>query len=136
MPKSANLESARPGSLERLFPPDSQSVAAARKFVLDTGWSDDADLNLRLATVVSELVTNAILHARTAFVVTVSPEQERIRVAVYDESNTFPTQRTYDALHPTGRGLRIVEALADRWGVAPEQAGKTVWFEVERESAA
>jgi anti-sigma regulatory factor (Ser/Thr protein kinase) len=136
MPKSANLESAPPGSLERLFPPDSRSVAAARKFVLDTGWSNDADLNLRLATVVSELVTNAILHARTAFVVTVSPEQEKIRVAVYDESNTFPTQRTYDALHPTGRGLRIVEALADRWGVAPEQAGKTVWFELERESAA
>ena len=136
MPKSANLESAPPGNLERLFPPDSRSAAAARKFVLDAGWSDDADVNLRLATVVSELVTNAILHARTAFVVTVSPEREKIRVAVYDESASFPIRRAYDAPHPTGRGLRIVEALADRWGVDEHPAGKTIWFELERESIA
>ncbi|MGH8926451.1 MAG: ATP-binding protein [bacterium] len=136
MPKTANFVGDPPGVLERLFPPESQSAPAARKFVLEAGWSDDAETNLRLATVVSEVVTNAILHARTAFVVTVIPRREAIRVAVRDQSAVFPIRRAYQARQPTGRGLQIVEALADRWGVAKEPSGKTVWFELEREGVA
>lgn len=136
MPRTAPLDRNLPGSIERRFPPESQSASAARAFVLAAGWSDDADTNLRLATVVSELVTNAILHARTAFLVTVILKGETIRVAVRDNSAALPVRRDYQNLQPTGRGLHIVEALADRWGVAEEPEGKTVWFELEREKVA
>ena len=136
MPKTAPLDRNPPGSIERRFPPESRSAAAAREFVLAAGWSDDADANLRLATVVSEVVTNAILHARTAFQVTVLLKGETIRVAVRDKSAALPIRRDFHNLQPTGRGLHIVEALADRWGVAEEPEGKTVWFELERENVA
>ncbi len=122
--------------LEREFPPEPLSAPAARKFVLGLGWSDDSDINIRLATVVSEIVTNAILHAQTPFTVSVSPDPRAIRVEVTDGSPSFPTKRTYDPTQPTGRGLAIVDAMADRWGVATEPSGKTVWFELERNGAA
>ncbi|HJU80950.1 MAG TPA: ATP-binding protein [Acidimicrobiia bacterium] len=135
MPRTAPLDRNLPGRIERRFPPESRSASAARAFVLDAGWSDDADNNLRLATVVSEVVTNAILHARTPFVVTVVLKGRIIRVGVSDRSGALPVRREYQLHHPTGRGLHIVDALADRWGVAEEPEGKTVWFEMEREVA-
>ena len=104
--------------------------------MLSLGWSDDSDMNIRLATVVSEIVTNAILHARTSFIVSVSPDPTAIRVEVTDGSSSFPARRNYDPTQPTGRGLAIVDAMADRWGVATEPSGKTVWFELERPSIA
>jgi anti-sigma regulatory factor (Ser/Thr protein kinase) len=122
--------------LEREFLPEPLSAPAARKFVLGLGWSDDHDLNLRLATVVSEVVTNAILHARTPFLVSVTAGEQAIRVDVSDENPDLPTRKGYDSHQPTGRGLEIVNAMADRWGVAPQSTGKTVWFEVEREGLA
>lgn len=124
------------GSLEREFPPEPLSAPAARKFVLGLGWSDDSDMNSRLATVVSEIVTNAILHARTPFVVSVSSEPAAIRVEVTDGSSSFPARRDYDPTQPAGRGLTIVDAMADRWGVAALPTGKTVWFEMVRPGAA
>lgn len=132
--------STRPGQastgVKRSFPPDPNSAPEARRFVLEAGWSEDPDLNLRLATIVSELVTNAILHARTPFMVTVNADDNMIRVDVADQSDVLPAKRAYGSLHPTGRGLHIVEAIADRWGVAPGPSGKTVWFELEREEVA
>lgn len=136
MPLDPTLTSVGGGCLEREFPPEPPSAPAARKFVLSLGWSNDEDLNIKLATVVSEIVTNAILHARTPFVVTVSPHPTAIRVEVTDGSSSFPARRTYDPTEPTGRGLAIVDAMSDRWGVAAAPAGKTVWFELERINAA
>ena len=117
--------------VERKFPPESRSAPQARNFVLALGWSDDPDVNRELATVVSEVVTNAILHARTPFVVSVDAREDAIRVAVTDESSELPAPRRYGSAQPTGRGLHIVDAIADRWGVAPAPRGKTVWFEFE-----
>lgn len=123
-------------AIVRSFPPESTSAPKARRFVLAAGWSDEADVNLRLATLVSELVTNAILHARTAFLVSVTIGEDAIRVAVSDGSTDLPAKRSYGSDQPTGRGLHIVDAFADRWGVDPEAPGKTVWFELEHEKAA
>lgn len=135
MPPDPTLTKVGGGGSEREFPPEPLSASAARKFVLSLGWSDDSDTNVRLATVVSEIVTNAILHARTPFIVSVSPNRTAIRVEVTDGSASFPARRKYDTTDPSGRGLAIVDAMADRWGVASAPNGKTVWFELERNGA-
>ncbi|MGF1616497.1 MAG: ATP-binding protein [Acidimicrobiia bacterium] len=129
-----NLKSACKGPLTRQFQPEPVSAPAARKFVLEAGWSQDHEENMRLATVVSEVVTNAILHARTAFCVSVTVEESAIRVDVRDESADIPILKLYDPTAATGRGLQIINAMADRWGVTMQPSGKTVWFELERAS--
>lgn len=127
-----NLKSACIGHLKREFQPEPVSAPAARKFVLDVGWSHDVEENIRLATVVSEVVTNAILHARTTFCVSVTVEESAIRVDVRDGSSDIPVLKRYDPAAATGRGLQIIDAMADRWGVSMQPSGKTVWFEIER----
>lgn len=122
--------------MERRFPPEPQSAPEARHFVLETGGSDDADENLRLATIVSEVVTNAILHAGTPFAVRVTTGEHTIRVEVTDDSGAMPIKRAYASTAATGRGLHIIEAMSDRWGVSLLDTGKTVWFELQRERAA
>jgi anti-sigma regulatory factor (Ser/Thr protein kinase) len=126
------LKSPREGHSKREFQPESVSAPAARKFVLDAGWSHDNEENMRLATVVSEVVTNAILHARTTFCVSVTVDESAIRVDVRDGSTDVPVLKLYDASAATGRGLQIIDAMADRWGVSMQPSGKTVWFELEK----
>lgn len=127
--------SGAPQDSERRFAPEPKSAREAREFVLDSGWSDDEDTNMRLAAAVSELVTNVILHARTPFSVKVTKGSDSIKVAISDESSDLPAARPYDKTEVTGRGLHIVEALTDRWGYFNIPGGKTVWFEVAREPA-
>ena len=122
--------------MERRFPPEPQSAPEARHFVLETGGSNDADENLRLATIVSEVVTNAILHAGTAFTVKVAHGEGSIRVEVTDDSGALPVKRSYGSSAATGRGLHIIEAMSDKWGVSMQDTGKTVWFELERQREA
>ncbi|MEX0698865.1 MAG: ATP-binding protein [Acidimicrobiia bacterium] len=115
------------------FDPTPQSVPQARSFVLSQGWTTDEDNRARLATLTSEIVTNVVLHARTPFVVRVTGDSSCIRVAVSD-GNTQPiVVKTHGPTSPTGRGLHIVKALSDRWGVDETAGGKTVWFELDEE---
>jgi anti-sigma regulatory factor (Ser/Thr protein kinase) len=120
-----------PGRIERRFPARPESARAARNFVLSTVMTGEEEAEMRLSTLVSELATNAILHARTPFKVRVEHDGSTIRVAVSDESPEAPAKRSYGPEHPTGRGLLIVESFADRWGVVSEGEGKTVWFELD-----
>jgi len=117
---------------EKAMEPEPESVPSARRFVLDLGWADDEKTREQLGALTSELVTNAVLHARTPFNLKVSGRANRIRVAVTDGSKTRPTLKLHEKTSPTGRGLRIIEAIADRWGVDPARSGKTVWFELDR----
>ena len=128
-------QGSRSQTAEREFSPTPDAAPAAREFVVALGGFADSDSLLRLKTLASEIVTNAILHARTPFSVVVTGDAVRIRVAVRDQSAALPVKRDYASDQPTGRGLHIVEALADRWGVEPEGDGKTVWFEMDRASA-
>jgi len=116
------------------FDPDPQSVPQARAFVLSLQGIPDEDTRARLATLTSEVVTNAVLHSRTPFVVTVTKVRSHIRVAVVDRNVQPVLLKTYGPTSPTGRGLHIVEALADRWGVEKTVDGKAVWFEVDLET--
>lgn len=117
---------------ERVMDPDPHSVPSARRFVMNLGLAQDEETLHRLGALTSELVTNAVLHARTPFVVKVSVKGDRIRVAVTDGSEALPVFKRRGPTSPTGRGLRIVEEIADRWGFEPITSGKTVWFELDR----
>ncbi|MGH2685138.1 MAG: ATP-binding protein [Actinomycetota bacterium] len=116
------------------LPADLASAGAARRFVGSTlrEWECDtlADSALLL---VSELVTNAVLHARSALDVVLRLAADRLRVEVHDESPTQPTRKHYSIHAGTGRGLMLVEQLAQEWGVDQlGDNGKRVWFELHR----
>jgi len=91
------------------------------------GACDDA------VALVSELATNAVIHARTPFTITVSRDGDTIRVGVHDRSAVSPRRRAYGLDATTGRGLRLVATIASNWGIDAEPGGKVVWFEVRRE---
>ena len=114
------------------FAPDHTAAARARQFVAQTlrAWGleeavEDAEL------LVSELVTNAILHARSPATVTIDRDGTRLRVAVCDSSPSPPRLRDYGPDAVTGRGLLLVDRIARRWGVEMNGEGKCVWFEVD-----
>jgi hypothetical protein len=111
--------------------PNPTSSYAARNFVGGTleRWGR-CDLAETAVLLTSELVTNAIVHARTDLVVTATLDGDRARVAVRDEEVTPPRPRHEGRDSTNGRGLLLVEAFATSWGVLPDGHGKTVWFEV------
>jgi PAS domain S-box-containing protein len=115
------------------LPPEPASASAARRFVADAidrtplACSPIAETAVLL---VSEVVTNAVLHAGTAIRVTVRIEETSVRVEVRDGSVALPSRRHYDEGAATGRGLELVELLATSWGTEQERSGKVVWFEV------
>jgi hypothetical protein len=87
-----------------------------------------------VALMLSELATNAVQHAGTEFEVDITMTREaslyRLRVGVTDQSPGLPVLPEPAADAPHGRGLRIVETLADAWGIEIRRGhpGKTVWF--------
>jgi anti-sigma regulatory factor (Ser/Thr protein kinase) len=120
----------------RSFKNDSSSVREARKFVARALAGAPQDLVEVAELMVSELATNCIRHAGSAYEVAVSRSGERIRVQVTDPGDGEPTVRNPTAEDPTGRGLRIVEALSADWGVERVAAGKAVWFTLEAPAVA
>lgn len=114
------------------LPPSPESVPAARHFASDAAVEMGAKRSVvDTELLVSELATNAVLHARTPMRVSVLLNGERVRVEVRDDDPTLPEQRTPDALSPGGRGIMLVELLARAWGINHNERGKTVWFELE-----
>ena len=82
--------------------------------------------DLRLIT--SELVTNAVQHARTRFQVKLIRDGDIFRLSVTDQSASTPTRdQEPDSLMQHGRGLVIVEALATSWGIQTVNGGKSIW---------
>jgi anti-sigma regulatory factor (Ser/Thr protein kinase) len=116
---------------DREFSPEPRSVAAARRFAMAALSGTPAHVLEAVKLMVSELVTNSIRHAGTDFQVTVCCEQGTIRIEVTDHAGGNPVLRSPGPEDATGRGLRIVEALSEAWGVEPAATqGKTVWFTV------
>ncbi len=116
--------------------PDAASVGQARRLVrahcqsvhADAAATDDATL------LASELVTNAVIHARTPLHLTVEVTGRTLRVCVQDRHPALPRPRQYSLDRATGRGLRLLETLASAWGVQRvtdhEHPGKVIWFEL------
>lgn len=78
---------------------------------------------------VSEVVTNALVHAGTPMGFQAFITNLGIRVEVSDGSTQVPALRTYSAMAGTGRGVRLLQQLVDSWGTTDQPNGKTVWFE-------
>ncbi len=117
---------------------DATGVSAARRFVAnflhDIG---DGDENWDAVQLVSELATNAILHARTPFVVRVVVSAQIVRLEVSDRNPALrAVQRHFSEDATTGRGLAMLAMLASSWGVDPRAGAKTVWCELARSGTA
>jgi anti-sigma regulatory factor (Ser/Thr protein kinase) len=110
------------------------SVGEARRFTIETlsGWRRD-DIAITAALLVTELVTNAILHARTVVYLRLERQEHAVRVEVRDGSPARPALRHHSLDSTTGRGLALVARLARTWGVdvAASGAGKTVWVNIQ-----
>ena len=120
---------------ELTFPPDPASVAAARRFAVAAVDDLDSPTESALVLLVSELATNAILHARTPFTVRVMANDGTIRVEVVDGNPRLPRRKRFGPGAVTGRGLLIVDKEARRWSAERVGGGKKVWFELAGESA-
>ena len=113
------------------LPPHPASSRAARAFVAEHLRTWDLDPAIDDATLlVSELVTNAILHARSPVDLVVRKVRMAVRVEVYDEGSGGSQNLHSDLEASAGRGLGLVQAVASRWGVDDVELGKTVWFEI------
>jgi anti-sigma regulatory factor (Ser/Thr protein kinase) len=113
---------------------DAREVSRVRRAVTtaltSSGVRDDERDVVEL--LVSELVTNAIRHGRPPLTVRAEHTSGSVTVCVEDASNAIPVpvdNAPWDA--SGGRGLHLVEALADRWGVTPNGQGKRVWFRLQ-----
>jgi anti-sigma regulatory factor (Ser/Thr protein kinase) len=112
---------------------DPHAVATARRATvvqLDR-WELD-DLRHDAELLVSELVTNAVLHGRSGVTLTVAVAEGVLEVGVTDRSPLLPSRQTSGSGRAWraegGRGLRMVDQVADEWGVAALAVGKQIWF--------
>ncbi len=113
------------------LPPDPSSASWARHAAREhLAPSCPEDVVEKAALLVTELVTNAVLHAGTAIVVVVDHTPGRVVVRVCDDSDSRLVLRAHEPTDATGRGLWLVEQLATAWGVEQVPSGKEVWCEI------
>jgi anti-sigma regulatory factor (Ser/Thr protein kinase) len=114
------------------------AVPAARRQVVLMA----RDLDLRLSDQIletvellaGEVIANAVLYTGTPCEVFVTSAGERLRVEVMDTDPSLPGAVEAGPTDESGRGLLLVNALADAWGMQSEPSGKTTWFEIMRET--
>ncbi|MEU6070478.1 ATP-binding protein [Streptomyces sp. NPDC047082] len=128
-----NVETELPHQRDQFYGRDRRSVPAARRF---TWWSlrywglDDWERAEDVSLCVSELATNALVHgvpAGRGFLLRLRYDGEVLRVEVHDSGPGVP--RVADEADEGGRGLLLVAALSDKWGVGERDLGKLVWAE-------
>ncbi|WP_259407897.1 ATP-binding protein [Streptomyces akebiae] len=122
--------------------PDPAEVGRARRWararLCGSGIGDDEPLAETLILLVSELVTNAVVHTGRPAVLRLLLSGLRdgvvgkVRLEVADGSACPPAPRCADSEEAGGRGLALVDVLADRWGWSHEGAGKRIWCELDR----
>lgn len=130
--------------------PDPSEVGRARRWARSrlAGSAIRADESLAetLVLLVSELVTNAVVHTGRSAVLRLvlpaavpgepeepgKPEEATVRLEVDDASDLAPVPRCAGDEATGGRGLALVDGLADRWGWSREGTGKRIWCELDR----
>ncbi|GAA2922433.1 SpoIIE family protein phosphatase [Streptomyces enissocaesilis] len=112
-----------------------ERIAGARRQLRDLlhDWTDEEQLDAAVL-MVSEMVTNVLVHtdgdALLVAEATGEPGARRLRVEVADSSDELPHKRRPGEMASSGRGLILMEMLADTWGVDPRGEGKCIWFEL------
>lgn len=113
------------------FESNPEMVLAARRFVRERLRSWEAPEHIDAAALVaSELVTNAVLHARTAITLRLELRDRTIRIEVYDENPRLPVVAPCPPEATSGRGLALITATATAWGMENRGDGKVVWAEL------
>ncbi|HEY5836505.1 ATP-binding protein [Streptomyces sp.] len=110
----------------------------ARSRLVGSGIRADEPVAETLILLISELVTNAVVHTGCPAVLRMlfpTAPAAPVRVEVADVSEAPPAPRHARRDDTGGRGLELVDGLADRWGWHPEGAGKQIWCEVDRAAA-
>lgn len=108
-------------------------VSVARKFIRQTLllWEIDGEHIDGAVLLTSELMSNAVLHARTDVRITVQAREDgTLRVEAADENPRMPLTTSPPEDAQSGRGLWLVETLASSWGIDRTDGGKSVWFEL------
>lgn len=130
-------EQVGPGQIPRqsvTLASEAASVAPARQMVREAceEWGMNADAAEIGALLMSELVTNAVRHghSHSVRVIAEQPRPDRLRVAVTDKSRRMPEMHHPQLDDSGGRGLVLVDALCDRWGIDLLPWGKRVWAEI------
>jgi anti-sigma regulatory factor (Ser/Thr protein kinase) len=112
------------------YPSAPEAPQAARRLVADAlelAGHVSATLQQDAELLMSELVTNAVIHAQPPISVAVQCDQSGVRIAVRDRSSALPRPGHRSEMTGLGLGLQIVAAIAGDWGVEPASDGKTVW---------
>jgi anti-sigma regulatory factor (Ser/Thr protein kinase) len=114
-------------AVDTTLPRSTDSVGAARRLVNEHTSTLTAEQRDEVALMVSELVTNALVHGIGTISLLIDLEIDAVRIEVSDEGNVALAPSPTPGAHG-GWGLRIVDQLADDWGVL---AGSTkVWFRI------
>jgi anti-sigma regulatory factor (Ser/Thr protein kinase) len=126
---SSVLDAPGRAELSGEFPAENGAPRAARHFAVGAlrSWGLAGSALDDVQLVLSELTTNAVVHARSPFSVTLRSDGSRLRISVSDRSPQRPTMRATAPTALSGRGLHLVAALAIDWGVDASADGKTVW---------
>ena len=115
-----------------MFEPKPESVAEIRSYARAVTRGLEPQVQDDVVLMVSELATNALLYSRGEIGVEIDCDDGGVRVAVTDAGSGEPQLQPADLLRPYGRGLRIVDELADDWGSSRSNEGRTVvWFHVD-----
>ena len=116
------------------LPPLISSVPVARHLVVDLlgAWGAPQDRD-DAALLVTELVANVVDHVQgeASFNLELAFSEGWLRISVADGSSVQPVVRDLRAHQPRGRGLQLVQAIAERWGSEEHRGGKRVWFELQ-----
>jgi anti-sigma regulatory factor (Ser/Thr protein kinase) len=103
------------------------SARAARAFVRRHVGSADEELRDSAELLASELVTNGVLHARSALTLGVIAAESCVLIAVTDQNQDQPAERRPSLSAESGRGIALVSSIARHWGVTPQAGGKIIW---------
>ncbi len=119
------------GAAQHHFPCSELAPTRARSFVATTlqGWARE-DLDDAAAVIIAELAANAVRHADSTFKVSMSRHGTTVRISVHDWGPHVPWRRDPPVTSLSGRGLRLVDHLATRWGTDLPGSGKVVWAEL------
>jgi anti-anti-sigma factor len=115
----------------RELPAEPGSIRLARRFVADHLTGNDAEWVDLVTLATSELASNCVIHARTAFTISVDLDAHGVRVSAVDDGAGLPEVQHPDPSTPTGRGLLIIERLSDDWGAEVIRGRTEVWFRMQ-----